>query len=101
MTLLRAKGIGFGGGVSDAYTTPFPHTPGTRARDSDGNEYVFCTAGEPVAPEMIVVISPSWDVTKLTTTSRGIIGVAPDYAKLGQSANSPTMHSSYQWSSDN
>ena len=97
-----ANPLAFGGAVSEAYTTPFPFRLGTRVRDTDGNEFVFCSAGEPVAPEQVLVIDPSWNVTKLTSTSaRGLIGVAPDYAKLGQSANTPTMHSSYQWSSDN
>lgn len=102
MTNFIANALAFGGAVSDAYTTPFPFRLGQLVADADGNQYRFCSAGEPIAPESVLVIDPSWGVTNLTSTStRGLIGVAPDYAKLGQSANTPTMHSSYQWSSDN
>lgn len=97
-----ANPLAFGGSVSDAYTTPFPYRLGQLVSDADGNQYRFCTAGEPIAPEQVLVIDPSWNATKLTSTStRGLVGVAPDYAKLGQSANTPTVHASYQWTSDN
>ena len=29
-------------GTSNVFTTPFPLAAGTRARDRDGNEYLFC-----------------------------------------------------------
>jgi len=103
MTNLRhGPGAFGGGGVSEVYTTPFPHALGTFARDADGNEYVFCDYSSPVCAEMVVAITPiTWTAAPLTTTSRGLIGVVPDYAKLGRSADSPTVDASYQWTSDN
>ena len=99
MSTLQGYTQSFAGGVSDGFTTPFPHPVGTRARDGAGNEYVFCEFEGPLAPESIVSISSAYVAQALTTTSRGMIGVTPDYNKLGQDANTPTMHASYQWTS--
>lgn len=99
MSQLQGPTLAFAGGVSEGWTTPFPHAVGTRARDSNGNEYVFCEFEGPLAPETLVTISSAFVAQALTTTSRGLIGATPDYAKLGQDANTPTMHSSYQWTS--
>jgi len=75
----------FGGGVSDTFTTPFPHALGTKARDANGNEYVFCqTAGATAAPEMVVVIGADWGITPIGAVgAQGMIGVVPDYDRLG------------------
>lgn len=40
-TLLGAGAIGFAGNTSDFYTTPFPHKPGDKGRDKEGNEFLF------------------------------------------------------------
>lgn len=101
MATLQGPAQTFGGGVSDAHTTPFPHAVGTRARDSEGNEYVYVDYTGNAAPEMVVVISPSFTASGLTTGSYGAIGVVPDFPKLGQSSLTPTIPGSYQWTSDN
>ncbi len=41
MPSLRPYSVGFPGNASDFYTTPYPVSLGDRARDSQGNEYVF------------------------------------------------------------
>lgn len=46
-----------GNGTSDVYTTPFPIQPGTRARDRDGNEYVFCDFTATVYAGVLVQIT--------------------------------------------
>ena len=101
MANLQGATNSFAGGVSVVFTTPYPHAVGTKARDADGNEYVFVDFTSNAAPEMLVAISESFTASTLTTTSKGAIGVVPDFAKLGQSANTPTMPASYQWTSDN
>ncbi len=40
-SLLGPGAIGFAGNTSDFYTTPYPHKPGDKGRDKDGNEYLF------------------------------------------------------------
>jgi len=42
MGALKSLAQGFSGNASDLYTTPFPMTLGEKARDKDGNEYIFC-----------------------------------------------------------
>lgn len=101
MANLRGNPLAFAGGVSDVFTTPYPHPVGTRARDAEGNEYVFVDFTSSVAPEMVVCITSTFTAHALASTSWGTIGVVPDFAKLGQSANTPTMPASYQWTSDN
>ena len=42
MSQLVGQGpIAAAGGTSVFYTTPYPHRPGDRARDREGNEYLF------------------------------------------------------------
>ena len=45
------------GGTQAMFTTPYPMRVGQRARDVDGNEYVFCDFGAAVSPGIWVTIS--------------------------------------------
>ena len=85
MSTLQGGTQSFAGGTSDVYTTPYPHAPGTKARDSAGNEYVFCTtAGATSAPEMVVLIGADFSITPIGAAGgQGAIGVVVDYAKQG------------------
>ena len=67
MAGLQGTAQTFSGGVSDNYTTPFPMSLGTKARDSFGNEFVLCQTGAAttVAPEMVVVIGSDFSVAPI------------------------------------
>jgi hypothetical protein len=41
MAQLTGPSIGHAGPTSAIFSTPFPHKPGDKARDTDGNEYLF------------------------------------------------------------
>lgn len=60
MAQLQGPATAFPGSTSDIYTTPFPISPGTRARDASGNEYVFCDFDAAVYPEIVVAIDPDF-----------------------------------------
>lgn len=45
MAGLFANPLGFGGNASDLYTTPYPHKLGDKARDKNGNEFMFVDFG--------------------------------------------------------
>lgn len=42
MAYIVHQNIGAAGPTSQTWTTPWPHKLGDKARDKDGNEYVFC-----------------------------------------------------------
>lgn len=86
----------FPGGTSELYTTPFPITPGTRARDSSGNEYVFCDFTGNVYPEIAVIIGS--DFTAQTPATTGWIGPLGVVADLGKNGNTSAPVS--PWTSD-
>lgn len=65
----------FPGGTSAVFTTPFPIKPGTKALDTDGNEYVFCSFGGPVSRGEWVAISDANDATAMLDTSVGRVGI--------------------------
>ncbi len=68
--------IGLPGGTSVVFTTPFPLRPGSRATDSDGNEYVFCDFTSTVNDKQPVAIASDFKAGILAVTGRGPIGVA-------------------------
>lgn len=76
---------GLGGGTSCVYTTPFPVALGTRARDTEGNEYMFCDFTGPVSQHQPVVISSAWTAAAVSTTGRGSVGIVQ--ADVGTSDN--------------
>lgn len=68
--LIGAGIVGAAGPTSQVWTTPYPHALGDKARDKDGNEYVFCSADVAVAGDGIVVsISAHNTVAPLLSTS--------------------------------
>lgn len=67
--------IGLPGGTSKVYTTPWPLKPGTRARDTDGNEYIFVDFTATLMPGLLVVINELNQATSLLVGSRGRVGV--------------------------
>ena len=75
--------IGAAGPTSATFTTPFPHRPGDKARDRDGNEYVFVYFSAIVYPGTLVLINSEYVATPLLGTARiaGRVGVvmAGDY----------------------
>ena len=67
--------IGLPGGTSVVFTTPFPLRVGSRAKDNDGNEYVFCSFGNDVNAKMVVQIDSAFDATIVGVAGRGALGV--------------------------
>jgi hypothetical protein len=70
MSTLSGQGaIGFAGNTSDFYTTPFPHKPGDKGRDKDGNEYVFVDYTATVYFGCVVQITADYQAAPLLGTS--------------------------------
>ena len=67
----------FSGPVSQMWTTPYPHKPGERGRDRDGNEYVFCAALQVLYYGQLVLLDSQYQVTRLLGTAQipGRVGV--------------------------
>ncbi len=89
MAGLQGPAQSFPGGVSNTFTTPFPISLGTKARDSFGNEFVFCQTGAntTVAPEMVVTIGADWVATPIGSVGfSGPVGVVADYQKQGNTS---------------
>lgn len=63
------------GNTSDVYTTPFPVQVGTRARDSNGYEYVFCDSTSTNFSGQPVMINSDFTITQIAVTGRGAVGV--------------------------
>jgi hypothetical protein len=77
MAELHGQGpIGIPGGTSVVFTTPFPLTPGSRAKDAAGNEYVFCDFTDTVNVGQPVAIASDFTAGLLAVTGRGPLGVA-------------------------
>lgn len=79
MAFLTGAPLANAGPSSQTWTTPFPHKPGDKARDKDGNEYVFCSFLLAVAGSGVVVsITPTFEAAPLLGTSllTGRVGVA-------------------------
>lgn len=73
MPLLTGTGSAFpSSGTSDVYTAvgaSFPLKPGTRARDTAGNEYVFCDFTDTVYYGILVQITDTWLAAPLLGTA--------------------------------
>lgn len=69
-TLVGPGAIGFAGNTSDFYTTPFPHKPGDKGRDKEGNEYLFVDFTAPVFYGCIVQITADNLASPLLGTAR-------------------------------
>lgn len=62
--------MGFAGNTSDFYTTPYPHKPGDKGRDKDGNEYIFCDMTATVYFGCVVQITADYTAAPLLGTAR-------------------------------
>lgn len=71
MALLIGPGgnLSGGGGTSAIYSTPFPHHPGDKQRDVDGNEYVFCDFTATVYYGCLVQITSTYLASPLLGTT--------------------------------
>jgi hypothetical protein len=77
MALLSAQGpVGFPGGTSVVFTTPYPLQAGARGTDAAGNEYVFCNFSSTVNAGQPVAIGSDFSASILAVTGRGPVGVA-------------------------
>lgn len=67
------------GNTSDVYTTPFPVQVGTRARDSQGNEFVFCDSTQTNFSGQPVMINSDFTTVQIgsynANGNRGMVGV--------------------------
>lgn len=66
---------GLPGGTSKVYTTPWPLKPGARARDVDGNEYLFVDYLNTLMPGLLCVIDDLNRAGPLLVGSSGRVGV--------------------------
>jgi hypothetical protein len=81
--------IGAAGPTSQTWTSPFPHRPGDKARDRDGNEYIFCNfVTTNVSGGVLVLIDSEHAARPLLGTARvgGRVGVAMTGATAGTDA---------------
>lgn len=62
--------------TSEVATTPYPLKPGARARDNDGNEYVYVDFTGSVYGEQPVLIASDFTAAAVGTSGRGAIGIA-------------------------
>ena len=81
--LVGPGAIGFGGPTSQVWTTPFPHKPGDKGRDPEGNEYVFCDFTGTVFGGVLVAINEAYQATPL-------LGTANEPARVGVAQTAAT-----------
>lgn len=67
--LVGPGAIAAAGPTSQMFTTPFPHRPGDKARDLDGNEYVFVDFTATVYYGTLVQINTSYQAAPLLGTA--------------------------------
>ncbi len=68
-----------------SHTSPPPLVLGSKASDTDGNEYVLCQVDAQVYPEQPVEIDVStFTCRPLATTGRGLVGIAQASATTDQ-----------------
>ena len=56
-------------------TSPFPMPLGTRQKDKDGNEYIFCSFTDEMNAKQPCQISSAFAATILAVTGRGPVGI--------------------------
>ncbi len=74
--LIGPGGMGQAGPTSNVWTTPFPHRPGERARDLDGNEYLFVDFTATVYFGMLVSIDS-------LNRATGLLGTLTEGSRVG------------------
>lgn len=75
MAELTAPLTGFATRTSEVGSTA-AHRVGTRGHDADGNEYRYVKFTEANGPGGWATFDGSWNATRVTTTTRGPLGVA-------------------------
>lgn len=85
-------GMGQAGPTSNFYTSPFPHAPGERARDREGNEYMFVDFTATVYFGTLVQITSTGQASPLlgTTAIGSRVGVVVGGLATTVSPNHPT-----------
>lgn len=84
--------MGMAGPTSQMWTTPFPHKPGDKARDTDGNEYVFVDFTATVYYGCLVQITSTYLAAPLLGTSLQPFRVGVVMAGTPSSDNHPTSN---------
>lgn len=80
----------FGGATSEFHTTPFPHTPGARANDNEGNQYMYVDFTSPVYYGCLVQINSLNQAAPLLGTANEPYRVGVVMGGTASSANHPT-----------
>ena len=88
MGSLSAPTVGFAGPTSQIFTTPYPHQPGDKARDKDGNEFLFCNFTGAGFFGVVMQIDSNFNATPLLGTARVAIRVGVCMSGDGTSNNS-------------
>lgn len=80
------------GSTSTIFNTPFPHKPGDKARDTDGNEYVFVDFQTNTYYGCLVQITPTYFASPLlgTTLRAYRVGVVCSGNPSSVAGNHPT-----------
>jgi len=75
MAELSAQGPVLGAHATSVASSDVAVAVGTRMRDKDGNEYIYCTFGETLTAGQWVYIRQPSAVLRVATTSTGPIGI--------------------------
>lgn len=90
MSQLVGSPQGAAGPTSNVWTTPFPHRPGEKARDTDGNEYLFVDFTATVYYGCLVQINSLHQAAPLLGTASIPYRVGVVMGGEATSANHPT-----------
>jgi hypothetical protein len=79
------------GATSVMFTTPFPHKPGDKARDADGNEFVFVDFTSSTYYGCLVAINSLYEATPLLGTANvSRVGAVVSGTPSSDAGNYPT-----------
>jgi hypothetical protein len=90
--LVGPGGMGSAGETSAIFNTPFPHKPGDKQRDTEGNEYVFCDFTATVYYGCLVQLTSNYFASPLlgTTLRPFRVGVVCSGNPSSVAGNHPT-----------
>jgi hypothetical protein len=88
--LVGPGAIGAAGATSVIFSTPFPHRPGDKARDRDGNEYVFVDFTATVYYGCVVQINSKYQAAPLLGTANRAYRVGVVCSGTPSTNNHPT-----------
>lgn len=76
------------------HTTPFPHSPGAKARDKEGNEYIYVDFTATVYFGCLVQINSKWEAAPLLGTANEPyrVGVVMGGRAVSDSGEHPTSN---------